>query len=386
MPRRIRILHVVDNLMKGGLENGLVNLVQQMDPSLFEHVVCSLRVLGPNAERMSGAARVFCLNKNPSSRTQLPALVRAIRSVSPDVVHSRNWASCEAILAGKWSRTSALVHSEHGFEMASAGKDLWRRRAFRRIVYELADKVLAVSHQLKQVHAARTGFPARRISVIHNGVDDQRFSPRPGVRAAARQELGISKNEFCIGCVGSLYPVKDHMTLLRAVDAASGRGKQWRVVLIGEGPERANLEVFLAGRPWKDQVTFAGLSNQVPNLLNALDLYVLPSVFEGISNSLLEAMATGLPVIASDVGGNPEVVHNGESGLLFPVGDDRALTQALELLFGDAGLRFRLAAEGRARVQQHFSLKSMVREYEQMYCEMAGRSAARVITQAPMTA
>ena len=386
MLRRIRILHVIDNLMAGGLENALVNLVQRMDPDLFEHVVCCLRVLGPNADRLKGAAEILCLHQKPSSRPQISGLVRTIRSVGPDVVHSRNWAGCEGVLAGKWARVGAVVHSEHGFEQGSVDKDRWRRRAVRRVVYELADKVLAVSHQLKRVHAERTGFPEKRISVIHNGVDDQRFQPRPDMRVVARRELGIAEEEFCIGCVGSLAPVKAHMTLLRAVDAASNRTNRWRVVFIGEGPERANLEAFLDGRSWKPQVSFLGLSSGVADLLNALDVYVLPSVFEGISNSLLEAMATGLPVLASDVGGNPEVVVNGESGILFAAGDDRTLAQSLDLLSSDGGIRSRLASRGRSRVQQHFSLKSMVQAYEQMYCELAGRRLGRAITRAPITA
>src|SRR6185503_14688697 len=146
-------------------------------------------------------------------------------------------------------------------------------------------------------------------------------------------ELGLSEHEFCIGCVGNFFPVKGHITMLQSLQRFAANVKDWRLVLIGEGPERSKLESFVDSHPeWKRRVSFLGLSHRVPEMMNALDVYVLPSVAEGISNSLLEAMATGLPVIATATGGNPEVVIDGESGLLFPVGDADALTDHLLLL------------------------------------------------------
>jgi sugar transferase (PEP-CTERM/EpsH1 system associated) len=372
MARRIRIMHVVDNLLRGGLENGLVNLVQRMNPDLFEHTVCSMRLLGPNADQLSETVPVFCLATKESPRTHLLTLIRAVRSVGADIVHSRNWGAVEAVIAGKCTQACAVVHSEHGLDLAATVKDPRRRTVFRRLAFELADKVLTVSNELKQMHSKRTGFPAGKISVIHNGVDDERFSPDASVRANTREELGFASGDFCIGCVGSLFPVKDHMTLLRAVAAAAECRENWRLVFIGEGPERPKLEAFLNNQPWRGRVSFLGVSARVPALLNAMDVYVLPSIYEGISNSLLEAMSSGLPVVASTAGGNPELVVDGDSGLLFPVGDSPALSRQLKLLYRDAGLRNRLGRQARYRVQKEFSLKTMVQAYERMYQEIAG--------------
>lgn len=369
MGKPTRILHVVDSLGKGGLENGLVNLIGRLNSDRFEHVVCAVRRLGPNAERLEAAgARVICLDTQAVSRFQAATLVRTIRDINPDLVHSRNWAGIEAVLAGRWARSRGLIHSEHGLEADTSIKEPWRRNWFRRLAFELADRVLTVSHQLRDLHAKRTGFPAQRITVIHNGVDSRRFQPDPAIRARVREELGFSPSEFCIGCVGNLTPVKDYPTALRGLDSFDQACDNWRLVVVGEGPERPKLEEIVNAHPrWKNRVTFLGLSHRVPELLAAMDVYLLSSVIEGISNSLLEAMASGLPAVATAVGGNPEVVVDGESGLLFPAGDFKKLAEQLLLIREQAELRASLARRARQRVREEFSIDSMVRKYQAVY-------------------
>lgn len=375
----IRVMHFVDGLAKGGLENGLVNLINRLDPARFEHVVCAIRHLGPNADRLPGdRVRVMCLEKRAAdSPVQVSSFVRRIREVQPDIVHSRNWGAVEAVLAGKWVRSCRVVHSEHGLEADTSKREPWRRRAFRRLAFEVADKVVSVSNQLRDLHARRTGFAPHKIAVIHNGVDSRRFFPDSETRARVRDELGIPPHDFCIGSVGNLTPVKDHITLLRAFDRVTGVSPAWRLVLFGEGSERSSLEAFADAHPeWRKRVSFLGSSDRVTEMLNALDAYVLPSISEGISNSLLEAMATGLPVIATATGGNPEVVTDGESGLLFPVGDSGRLAEVLENLRAGLDQRTELGQRALRRVREHFSIDSMVRNYAQLYENLA--SAATI--------
>jgi len=380
----IRIMHVVDHLGKGGLENGLVNLINGLDPDRFEHTVYAVRELGPNAERLPEKVRVLCMRKRDTDfPVQLTRLARDIRAVSPDIVHSRNWGAVEAVIAARWTRCCAVVHSEHGLEADGYAKEPRRRRWYRRAAFEFADRVLAVSYQLRDLHARRTGFAAGRIGVIHNGVDGRRFFPDEAARARTRAQMGISPDEFYIGCVGNLLPVKDHMTLLRAVGQIAGVLRRWRLAIAGEGPERGALEAFLAQHPeWKERVSLAGISDRVPELLNALDVYVLPSLAEGISNSLLEAMSAGLPVIATATGGNPEVVVDGESGLLFPVGDYGRLAEQLLMLKGSGDLRAQLGQQAIRRVRQEFSIDSMVRNYSRLYEGLGQRIAAAPIRSA----
>jgi glycosyltransferase involved in cell wall biosynthesis len=235
-----------------------------------------------------------------------------------------------------------------------------------------------VSHQLKELQARRTGFRADRIAVIHNGVDGGRFFPDAAARARMRRELGLTEDEFCIGAVGNLLPVKDHMTLLKAAHHVGAGSRPWRVVIAGEGSERAALERFLSERPeCKQRVCLIGSSDRVPELLNAMDVYVLPSLNEGICNSLLEAMSTGLPVIATATGGTPEVVADGECGLLFPVGDFNALAKYLRQLQAQRDFRIRLGQNAIRRARSEFSIESMVRNYANLY-ETLGRQPAGV--------
>ena len=364
----VRIMHVVDTLRKGGLENGLVNLIEHMDPAEFEHVVLTIRGLGPNRDRLPERVRVECLGKKPGSRSQVGVLAQAIRRLKPDIVHSRNWPAIDAVLAGRWARGCFLVHSEHGIETDASVREPRRRTWLRRLAFELADRVVSVSHQLRDFHAMRTGFAASRISVIHNGVNDRRFHPDALQRTAVRKELGVGEDEFCVGCVANLLPVKDHMTLLRALEHADQAFRKWRLLLVGDGAERPRLEEFVRAHPsWDSRVHFLGTSNRVPELLAAMDVYVLPSVNEGINNSLLEAMASERPVIATATGGNPEIVIDGESGLLFPVGDSAGLSEKLLMLEKERELRLKLGQQARSRVCREFSMDSMVHNYQELY-------------------
>jgi sugar transferase (PEP-CTERM/EpsH1 system associated) len=378
----IRIMHVVDQLGKGGLENGLVNLINGLDSDRFEHVVYTMRSLGPNADRLPRNVRVMCQGKQDSDfPVQVGRLVRDIRDVGPDIVHSRNWAAIEAVIAGRWVRSCSVVHSEHGLESDARVKPALRRTWFRRLAFELAHRVLCVSHQLKELHARRTGFAAHRIHVIHNGVDGTRFFPDPSTRARVRGELGLSEGELCIGCVGNLLPVKDHLTVLRAVERIAGHFGNWRLVIVGEGSERPKLEAFINDHPaCRGHVFLTGTSDRVPELLQAMDVYVLPSLSEGISNSLLEAMSSGLPVIATATGGNPEVVVDGESGLLFPTGDSGRLAEQLMLLYGRSDMRTQLAQQAIRRMREEFSIDSMVQEYAQVYESLGRRTVAAPVS------
>jgi sugar transferase (PEP-CTERM/EpsH1 system associated) len=377
----IRIMHVVNNLGKGGLENGLVNLIERMDSHRFEHVVCTIRSMGPNAARLpADRTRLISLGeRGAGSRLQMPALVKTIRRWRPHVVHSRNWGAIEGVLAGRLATGCAVVHSEHGFDTATGAVEPRRRAWFRRVAFELADRVLSVSFQLKELHAGRTGFRPDRITVIHNGVDGARFFPDPETRGRVRDEFGLAESDFCIGCVANLHPVKDHMTLLRSVAALAPGAGNWRLLLIGEGVERPRLEAFVDAEPaLKKRVTFLGLSSRVPELLRGMDAFVLPSLAEGINNSVLEAMSSGLAVVATAVGGNPEIVVDGDSGFLVPAGDVRALADRLQRLYVDRPLRIELGRRAIKRSRDEFSIESMVHAYEGLYLSLGTRAAANV--------
>jgi sugar transferase (PEP-CTERM/EpsH1 system associated) len=367
----IRILHVVDNMLgMGGMEKNIINLIQRMDPERFEHVVCVIRRVGALADDIPrNRGTLICLDKTQDGRSFLGwTLARQIARVQPDIVHSRNWGAIEAILAGRCAPACALVHSEHGMDAGSAGFQPWRRRMMRGMAFYLADQVFSVSCALRDFYARNTGFPARRIAVIHNGVDTERFYPQDTGRRRVRERLEIGPGEFCIGAVGRLETVKDLPTLVRAAAVAA---KKWRLLFAGDGSEACALQSLVSRFPeLHERTSFLGEIHDIPEFLNALDVYVLPSIYEGISNSLLEAMATGLPVIASAVGGNTEVIVDGDSGLLFPAGDTAALASRLTAVFERPEFRARLGQRGLARVKENFSLNSMVQKYEDLYSSL----------------
>jgi sugar transferase (PEP-CTERM/EpsH1 system associated) len=380
----VRIMHIVDTLAVGGLQNGLANLIDRMETSRFEHVVCAMRPIDEaNMQRFfPGRARVMSLSTEESaSRFQIWTLARKIRAVEPDIVHTRNWGTGEGQLAARYVGGCRCVHSEHGIDWDTTTNEPKRRILFRRMAFQLADRVLSVSYQLRDLHARRTGFPARKIAVIHNGVDSRLFFPDASVRGRVRRELGVGEDELCLGCVGNLIPVKDHITLLKAVDEFAKGGRPWRLLIAGDGPEFSKLAEFVNGHEiWKDRITFLGRSSSVPELLKAMDVYISSSLTEGISNSVLEAMATGLPVVVTATGGNPEVVVDGESGLLFPVGDWLRLANHLRSLEAQRELRTVLGQRALRRVREEFSIDSMVGNYTRTYEDLLVAGAAPVST------
>jgi glycosyltransferase involved in cell wall biosynthesis len=220
------------------------------------------------------------------------------------------------------------------------------------------------------------------MGVIHNGVDTRRFEPNGEARSATRKELGLPQDSFVVGTVGRLVPIKDHQTLLNAAALLIERGADVRVLLVGSGPERENLQ-RQATNALEGRVCFVGDSSRVPQMLNAMDVFVLPSLKEGMSNTLLEAMASGLPVLATNVGGNPEIVENDVNGCLFTPGDAQWLASKLHLLAHSPALIHQLGTAARNRAIESFSLSRMLETYRSFYLELAARrqvAAARTDT------
>jgi sugar transferase (PEP-CTERM/EpsH1 system associated) len=373
----IRIMHVLESLgVGGGVETGVAHLIEGMDRQRFEHILCAVFPVGPWIERFRIAPMVPLEQPRKRLSVQVGPLSRAIRQMNPDIVHSRNWGALEAVIAARWVRCCRVIHSEHGVEVDPASEPKGRAW-FRRVSFEMADRVFSVSHQLRDSLARCTGFSARKIGVIHNGVEIARFRREPAVRRRFRTELGLSEREFAIGCVGRLSRIKDYPTILRAAEQFEQFCPAWRLLILGEGTERQELEKLVtATAVLQRRVCLLGASDRVADFLNAIDVYVLPSIREGISNSLLEAMAASLPVVATNTGGNPELVVDGESGILFPVGDSERLAELLRGLYNQPETREQLGTQALARVRRQFSLDSMISKYEHLYQELTGERAA----------
>ncbi len=201
-----------------------------------------------------------------------------------------------------------------------------------------------------------------------------RYSPQPELRRAARERLQIPPNSLVLGIVSRLVPIKDHATLFRAAEHLAAHKIDVRVLVAGTGPEQERLESLAKGSSaLAGRVTFLGASENVPEILNALDVFVLPSLMEGMSNTILEAMSCALPVAATRVGGNPELVQEGRTGFLLTPGDATQLAAQLELLAANEELRRDFGAAGRRRVLEDFSLDKMLASYRHLYRDLAAR-------------
>jgi len=371
---RLRILHVISFLGRGGAEMGMLKLIRGLPEWQFEHRICATRGLDEGFVRGRLADQKIYVAGSSQPKLQFPLfrLLNIIRQCRPHIVHSRNWGSIEAIFAAKLAGVPVAIHSEHGYEVDMFTGLPLRRRVFRRAAYAMSDGVFAVTRELRDFHARQASIRPERIGVIYNGVYCARFFPSPECKHATRKELGLPADSFVIGSVGRLVPIKDHQTLLNAAAILANCGVNVRVILAGSGPERKHLEAQATG-PLADRVCFIGDTDRVPEFLNAMDVFVLPSLGEGMSNTLLEAMACGLAVAATNVGGNPEIVEHGLNGWLFKPRDTLWLAEKLKELAMSPTLRENTGAAARSRAVDCFSLQGMLENYRKYYLQLAPR-------------
>lgn len=365
--KRIRVMHVVRTMAMGGTEGGVRKLLSGLDPTQFEQTLCTLIDDPKSANPPS--TRTICLGRAPDKAAFLvPRLGRVFSRERPDVVHSRNWAAIEAVAAAKLVRIPVVIHSEHGRDLETMGHQPWRRRAIRRLSYRWADRVFCVSEELRAYYRQELGLPSSAaVEVIPNGIDTTLFRPNPQARRSIREILGAGLETLVVGTVSRLDPIKDHSTLIAAAAMACEKGLDLRLVIVGGGVCRPALEQEVAKRPVLQPRTFLpGAVGNVFDWLNGFDVFVLPSLSEGMSNTLLEAMAVGVTPVATAVGGNVEVVEDGISGLLVPPRSPGEICRQLERLVS-ASLRGQLGGKARQRVLANFSIDSMLERYARLY-------------------
>ncbi|MBN1346345.1 MAG: glycosyltransferase [Phycisphaerae bacterium] len=376
----IRILHVVPDLAEGGLQQGVVRLINSLPTDEFQHEVCCLHASGSTGDQLAPSLPVHELHAGWHDPRTAIRLTRTIRRFQPDIVHARNWSTWpDAVLAGILARQARLIFSQHGWDFdapASRARAWVCRRLARR-----TDAVCSVSAHAADLFAAETGLDPRRFQILPNGVDTNRFAPRPD-SADLRRQLGIDSNAFVIGSVGRLEPIKDYGLLLRAVAAlVAKQGTQCQLLLVGEGSQRQNLGLLARNLGIDHLVRFVGWRDDVERILATMDVFALTSRREGMNNAVLEAMASAIPIVATAVGGNPEVIQDGLQGLLIPPGDRDALVAALARLAHDQPRRRWLGAQARLHVVRSFSFERTLRRYADLYRRMA----ARPFSQAAMT-
>ncbi|THF61631.1 TIGR03088 family PEP-CTERM/XrtA system glycosyltransferase [Pseudothauera rhizosphaerae] len=379
------VMHVVFRFGVGGLENGVVNLINRMPPDRFRHAVVALTECEPafSARITRPDVGFVSLHKPAGHGVRLyPQLYRLFREQRPAVVHTRNLAALEAAVPARAAGVPVRIHGEHGWDVSDP-QGLRRKFQFiRRLYSPFVGRYVALSGQIEAYLADRVGIGAHRIERICNGVDTLRFRPAAAGETALPdcpfREPGLIR----VGTVGRLQAVKDQLNLVRAFALAcreGGTADALRLVIVGDGPLRGAVEDEIRAAGLADRVWLAGERSDVPEAMRALDVFVLPSRAEGISNTILEAMASGLPVVATDVGGNGELVVADETGRLVPPAAPDALARELCAYARNAALRHAHGVAGRRRVEAEFSLDGMVARYAEMYRnELAASAPSRL--------
>ena len=374
------VVHIIYALGTGGLENGLVNIINRTPSQRYRHAIVCLTEAGDFARRITvSGVEVFSLHKKPGN--DLGAywrLWRLLRRLRPAIVHSRNLAALEAQVASLPLLGVKRVHGEHGRDINDLDGSNWKFIWLRRAMGLFIGRFIAVSQDLARWLRDTVGLGENRVRQIYNGVDWEKFSPAKDQLDAPDwpAHLGWPAHAQVVGAVGRLAEVKNQLALVDAFAELLARDASWseqaRLVLVGDGPLRARREQRITERGIADKVWLAGDRDDVHLLLRGFSLFALPSLAEGISNTVLEAQASGLPVLASDTGGNPELVLDGDNGLLLPISDCSAWADAMARLLSDSEERTAMGVRARERVRQHFNWQNTVASYLAVYDELLG--------------
>lgn len=378
------VVHIIYALGTGGLENGLVHVINGTPPQRYRHAIICLTTAEVFANRINQpGVDVYELGMEPGNKLRTYyKLFKLLRRLKPAVVHSRNLAALEAQLITSLIPKIRRIHGEHGRDISDLDGSNWKYRNFRKVMRYLIHHYIAVSADLEDWLEKSIGVSSARLSQIYNGVDIERFTPaQKGVsrRHVLPSNLMLTGEDVVVlGAVGRLAEVKNQVSIidaaLKLIECRPELKQRLRIVIVGEGVMRQLISDTARAGAIESMVWLPGDRNDIPDLLRSFDIFLLPSLGEGISNTLLEAMSTGLPAIASRVGGTPELLTPGQTGELHNSGDIEAMAE----LFADAvdrRLHWQMMGENsRAFVESRFSWPKTVDKYLAVYdVVLAGR-------------
>jgi sugar transferase (PEP-CTERM/EpsH1 system associated) len=354
------VLHVILSLEIGGMEQIAADLITHLDHEQFTPVVACLESLGPIAAELTkqGIVVVQIKRMTPVLSFAYPReLMRLIRDYHINAVHVHSGCWHKAALAARLCGIRNVIYTEHGRIFPDSRAVIFLDRLFA----PLTRHVVAVSDNLAEYMCSVIGLPKKKVSVIVNGIDVDRFQI---ARCSSSPDDSLR-----IGIIARLAPVKDIATLVRAMAIVHKHKPKALLSIVGDGPERDSLESLVKELGLASVISFFGFRRDIPEVLQKIDIFVLSSLSEGTSITLLEAMASGKPVVVTNVGGNPAIVEHGVNGFLVPAGEADPLAQALLKLSSDAELRRSMAAANINKATAHYSIQSMVRHYENLYLE-----------------
>jgi len=359
------VVHIVFRFDYGGLENGVANLVNSLSGESLRHAIVVLTEATEFSRRLSDDVQVFTLGKKPGKDpAAYVRLYKLLRRLKPAIVHTRNIGTLDCSFIAFLARVPVRIHGEHGWDVydpdGTHAKYRWLRRIFSRFVY----RFVTVSDDLRAWLIAVIGISEEKVKHICNGVDTQRFQP-------ATLERGGGTGGVVIGSVTRFSPIKDPLNLVEAFimlhEDGTAACKSAKLVMIGDGELHGQALDLLREANLESCSWLPGSRDDIPEQLRSMDVFVLGSLREGISNTILEAMAAGLPVIATNTGGNGELVQSGVTGMLVPPADTESLASALANYVADSNLREEHGRASWQRVIDEFSINVMVQNYKNLY-------------------
>jgi len=366
------IVHVIHHFGVGGMENGIVNLINHMPPGRYRHAIVCLTGYSEFRKRLNQPVELVALNKRAGNDIGLYGrLFRELRRLKPAIVHTRNLAALEGQVVATAAGISNRVHSEHGRDMFDLQGRNRKYNLLRQVIRPLVKHYIPVSKDLEQWLIDTVRVNPAIATQIYNGVDSVKFTPLITPRINFGPPGFCPPGGFVIGAVGRMAEVKDYPNLVRAflrmLELKPEIRARARLVILGEGVSRMSCLNLLKQSNIEHLAWLPGNRDDIADLMRQFDVFCLSSLGEGVSNTILEAMACGLPVVATAVGGNSELVDEGITGTLVPSADPKAMAHALLNYYQDSARTRTHGAAGRAKIEAHFSMSAMVRGYLNVY-------------------
>jgi sugar transferase (PEP-CTERM/EpsH1 system associated) len=365
------IAHAIFRLDVGGMENGLVNLINHLPRDRYRHAIICLSESSDFEQRIRAEnVTVHALRKREGKDPLIYLRFwHLLRKLKPAILHTRNLGTLDLAPVALMARVPVRIHGEHGWDASDPAGQSSKYRLLRRVCDLAVTDYIAVSNDIAAWLRDVIGIREDRIQQIYNGVDIDTF--RPGGRQAELPFNEPRDKLLIVGTVGRMDPIKNLDRLIEAIaqmiDLDSSLRKKLRLVMVGDGSLLSEIREMVTKAGLLDLVWLPGRRHDVPELLRSMDIFVLPSRNEGISNTILESMATRLPIVASDVGGNRELISDSESGSLVKANDTDAIVSALARYVRDSDLRKSHGLAARRRAKECFSLRAMVQDYAKLY-------------------
>lgn len=369
---KIKLIHLVPSLDTGGMENGVINLLNWLDRTRFEPIIYCLKKPGSMINRLKPDVKVVTLNFQEGKSFFRPFMLAGhLKKEKPDIVHTHGWGggSWDGVIGARIAKTPVVINGEHGCFFLKTYQIF-----LQKIIAALSNATLSVSESLKKEIVVQIGVASDSIKTIRNGVDAQLFSGKHDTTAlnkelSARFKIDSQNKPFFVACIGSLKPVKNQILLLECMREIknSGNHQNIKALIIGEGPDSSDLKEFVKDSNLSGTVLFLGQRSDVPQLLSIISVLVLTSISEGMSNVLLEAMSSGVPVIAARSQGASEFIQEGINGFIVNQNNSSELSEKIVMLASNQELWRKVSDNAKKTVLDNFSIAKMVSTYENLY-------------------